>query len=143
MDTIQFTLFVPSGTAPRHGWPVAIFGHGFTDSKDGAPWAVAGTFAANGIATIAINVVGHGGGPLGTYTVASGPGAIPVTLPSGGRAVDQNGNGVFDSTEGVSAFGATSLIASRDGLRQTTIDLMQLVEVLERGIDVKATAGPT
>src|SRR5207248_11541473 len=101
---IQFTLFVPAGATPAGGWPTAIFGHGFGDSKNGAPWLVASSLAHAGIATIAINVVGHGGGPLGTYTVVrtSGP---PVTLPSGGRGVDQDGNGTIDSTEGVSAVG--------------------------------------
>jgi hypothetical protein len=136
VNQLEFTLFLPAGDTPKQGWPVAIFGHGFTDSKDGAPWAVAGTLARNGIATIAINVVGHGGGPLGTYTVTSAPGATPVTLPSGGRAVDQNGDGKFDSTEGVNAIGANALLGNRDGLRQTTIDLMQLVKVLQRGVDV-------
>jgi hypothetical protein len=36
---------VPALPAGRHharaGWPVAIFGHGFTDSMYGAPWTVA------------------------------------------------------------------------------------------------------
>jgi Big-like domain-containing protein len=141
VNQLQFTLFLPAGTEPDHGWPVAIFGHGFTDSKDGAPWAVAGTFARNGIATIAINVVGHGGGPGGTYTITP-PGSASVTLPSGGRAVDQNGDGNFDSTEGVNAVGANSIVAGRDGLRQTTIDLMQLVRVLERGVDVNGDGRP-
>jgi Bacterial Ig-like domain len=134
-NQLGFTLFVPAGDEPKHGWPVAIFGHGFTDSKDGAPWAVAGTLAQNGVATVAINVVGHGFGPLGTYTV-SRPGSASVTLPSGGRAVDQNHDGKFESTEGVSAVGAQSLIGNRDGLRQTAIDLMQLVRVLRGGVDV-------
>src|SRR5580765_7272248 len=40
-NTLQFELFVPSGAKPPGGWPVAIFGHGFTDSKQGAPWVVA------------------------------------------------------------------------------------------------------
>ena len=126
---------MPKGDPPKGGFPVAIFGHGFTDSKDGAPWAVAGTLARNGIATIAINVVGHGGGPLGTYTVTPSAGATPVTLSSGGRAVDQNGDGNFDTTEGVNAVGANALLGNRDGLRQTVIDLMQLVKVLRRGVD--------
>jgi hypothetical protein len=47
------------------GWPVAIFRHGFTDSKQRAPFAVASTFAAHGIATITINVVDHGGAAQG------------------------------------------------------------------------------
>jgi hypothetical protein len=135
MNQLQFTLFLPIGAPPATGWPVAIFGHGFTDSKNGAPWAVAGTLARAGIATIAINVVGHGGGALGTYTVAR-PAGTPVTLPDGGRSIDQDGNGTIDSTEGVNAVGANALISNRDGLRQTTIDLMQLVKVLEGGVDV-------
>jgi dienelactone hydrolase len=132
-NRIGFTLFLPRGPRPAGGWPVTIFGHGFGDSKDGAPWAVASTLANAGIATIAINVVGHGGGTLGTYTVSrsSGP---PVVLPSGGRGVDLDHNGTIDSTEGASAIGAQSLVGTRDGLRQTVVDLMQLVKVLRGGV---------
>ena len=140
-NQVQFTLFLPAGVAPAGGWPVAIFGHGFGDSKNGAPWAVAGTLARAGIATIAINVVGHGGGVLGTYTVNLVAGS-PVVLPAGGRGIDQNGNGTIDSTEGVSAVGAQALIGNRDGLRQTTIDLMELVRVLEAGVDVDGDGSP-
>jgi hypothetical protein len=136
-NNVQFSLFLPTGSAPSGGWPVAIFGHGFTDWKNGAPPVLAGTLAQNGIATIAINVVGHGGGPLGTYTV-NRAGLPPVTLPLGGRGIDQDGNGSIDSTEGVGAVGANALIGNRDGLRQTTIDLMQLVKVLKGGVDVDA-----
>ncbi len=134
-NEIQFTLFEPAGAAPADGWPVAIFGHGFTDSKNGAPWAVASSLAHAGIATIAINVVGHGFGPAGTYTVLR-PGVPPLSFAAGGRAVDQDGNGTFDSTEGVNAVGANSLIGNRDGLRQTNVDIMQLVRVLGAGVDV-------
>ena len=135
-NKIGFTLFVPSGTKPAGGWPVAIFGHGFGDSRAGAPWVVASSFASRGLATIAINVVGHGGGALGTYTVLRSGGSPPVTLSDGGRAFDQNGNGSIDSTEGVNAVGAQALVGNRDGLRQTVIDLMQLVRVLQGGVDV-------
>jgi hypothetical protein len=101
-NTIQFNLILPVSAAPPGGYPVVIFGHGFTDSKQGAPNAVAATLAANGLATIAINVVGHGGGALGTLTVNRTTGA-PVTFPDGGRGFDQNGDGNIDSTEGSSA----------------------------------------
>jgi hypothetical protein len=133
-NQVQFTLFVPGGAKPAGGWPIAIFGHGFTDSKNGAPWAVASSLGHAGIATVAINVVGHGFGALGTYTATTAAG--PVTFPAGGRGIDQNGNGTIDSTEGVGAVGADSLISNRDGLRQTTVDLMQLVKEIEAGIDV-------
>jgi hypothetical protein len=132
VNTLYFNLFIPAGAAPPGGWPVAIFGHGFTDSKQGAPFAVASVFGRHGIATIAINVVGHGGGALGSFTVIpiSGP---PVTIPDGGRGIDQDGNGTIDSTEGVNAEPPRGIIASRDGLRQTVADLMQLVRVIETG----------
>ena len=131
-NDIYFNLVLPAGPRPHGGWPVVIFGHGFTDSKEGAPIAVAASMASHGLATIAINVVGHGGGPLGTLTVlrASGP---PVTIPAGGRGIDQNGDGTIDSTEGVSAAPPQTIISSRDGLRQTVVDLMQLVRVIRTG----------
>jgi dienelactone hydrolase len=133
VNHVQFTVWEPAGTPPAGGWPTVIFGHGFTDSKDGAPVIVASALAQAHLATIAINVVGHGGFPGGFYTATTTSGM--VTLPDGGRGVDQNGNGVYDqSTEGVSAVGAgNELVATRDGLRQTTIDLMQLVKVLQQG----------
>ncbi len=132
VNQLHFNLFLPAGPPPADGWPVAIFGHGFTDSKHGAPFAVGSVFASHGIATIAINVVGHGGGALGTLTIIPTSGA-PVTIPDGGRGIDQDGNGTIDSTEGVSAAPPRSIISSRDGLRQTVADLMQLVRVIETG----------
>ena len=129
---VYFNLFLPAGPKPAAGYPVAVFGHGFGDSKQGGPWFVAASLAAQGVATIAINVVGHGGGPLGTLTVnPTSPGA--VTLPAGGRGIDQNGNGTIDSTEGSSAAPPRGIIGSRDGLRQTAVDIMQLVRVIETG----------
>ena len=134
-NEIFFNLVLPAGPKPPRGWPVAIFGHGFTDNKNNSPFIVAATLAAHGIATIAINVVGHGFGGNGTLTVSQTGGGL-ITLPAGGRGIDQDGNGVIDSTEGVSAAPPQTIISSRDGLRQTVVDLMQLVRVIEVGIDV-------
>lgn len=131
---LVFQLFVPAGAKPAGGWPVAIFGHGFTDSMFGAPWTVASVMASRGIATLSINVVGHGGGAAGVLSVTTAGGV--VTVPSGGRGFDQDGNGSIDSTEGVNAAPPRTAIGSRDGLRQTTIDLMQLVRQVEAGMDV-------
>jgi hypothetical protein len=128
-------MFLPSGPRPAAGWPVAMFGHGFTDSMYGAPWAVASVLASRGIATVSINVVGHGGGSLGTLNVLQA-GAAPVVVPAGGRGIDQDGNGAIDSTEGVNAAAPHTIVGSRDGLRQTVIDYMQLVRQIEAGIDV-------
>ncbi|MDO8906510.1 Ig-like domain-containing protein [Hydrogenophaga sp.] len=134
-NELVFQLFLPNGTAPKGGWPVAIFGHGFTDSMYGAPWTVASVFASRGLATLAINVVGHAGGSQGTLNVIRNT-APPVTLPAGGRGFDQNGDGSIEATEGVNAAAPFDIIGSRDGLRQTVIDLMQLVRQIEVGMDV-------
>jgi hypothetical protein len=128
-------MFLPAGAKPAGGWPVAIFGHGFTDSMYGVPWTQASVYAAHGIATVSINVVGHGGGALGTLNVLRNANT-PVVVPAGGRGIDQDGNGTIDSTEGVNAAGLRNIIGSRDGLRQTVVDLMQLVRQIESGIDV-------
>ena len=130
-------MFLPSTPRPAAGWPVAIFGHGFTDSMYGAPWTVASVLAARGIATMAISVVGHGGGPLGTLKLTPQGGAPAVVVPSGGRGFDQDGNGSIDSTEGVGAVGPLTIVGNRDGLRQTVADLMQLVRQIQAGIDVE------
>jgi hypothetical protein len=135
-NTLTVQFFLPAGTKPDGGWPVAIFGHGFGDSMYGAPWVVASVLASQGIASASINVVGHGGGALGTLNVLRASPALPVVIPAGGRGIDQDGNGTIDSTEGSSAAPPRAVISSRDGLRQTVADLMQLVREIEVGIDV-------
>jgi len=139
-NELLLQLFVPAGTKPAGGWPVAIFGHGFGDSMYGAPWTVASVFASQGLATLSINVVGHAGGALGTLSVQRA-GADAVLLAAGGRGIDQDGNGVIDSTEGVNAVAPRTSIGSRDGLRQTVIDLMQVVRQIEAGVDFDGDGG--
>lgn len=131
---LYFNLFVPAGTRPANGWPVTIFGHGFGDNKNNSPLAVASTLAHNGIATIAINVVGHGFGSSGTLAVIQGTGT--TVLSAGGRGVDQNGSGTIDSSEGLFATGAQTDLTIRDGLQQTTADLMQVARAIQGGVDV-------
>ncbi|HEX8139728.1 MAG TPA: Ig-like domain-containing protein [Pyrinomonadaceae bacterium] len=134
VQDIYFNLFLPSGPRPANGWPVAIFGHGFGDNKNNSPVAVAASMAAQGIATIEINAVGHGAGPASTLTVVRATG--PVVMPAGGRSIDIDSNGVIGSTEGFFAVGNEVDIASRDGLTQTVADLMQVVRMIEGGVDV-------
>jgi Calx-beta domain/Bacterial virulence factor lipase N-terminal len=140
VNEVFFDLYLPSGPKPVGGWPVAIFGHGSGGSKQGGgpgggdSLALAASLAGQGIATIAINVVGHGFGPLSTLTVTPRVGA-PVTFLEGGRGIDQNGDGIIGNNDGISAAPPRSIIRDRDGTRQTVADLMQLVQVLEVGMD--------
>jgi hypothetical protein len=129
-------LFLPGGAKPEHGWPVVIFSHGSGGSiYAGGPWRVAAMLASQGLATIAINAVGNGGGPLGFVTVQRSDGP-DVVVGAGGRGVDQDGNGTIDGSEGSRAAPPRVAIGNRDGLRQSAIDTMQLVRQIEVGIDV-------
>jgi dienelactone hydrolase len=135
-NDIFFDLILPTGTKPASGWPVAIFGHGFGGNKESVI-AVASVLASRGIATLALNVVGHGGGALSTITVTRADGTT-ATFPAGGRGIDQNGDGMIGGTEGVDAAPARAIMSNRDGLRQTVVDLMQMVKVIETGgVDVE------
>jgi len=143
VNEIYFTLTLPSGAKPEGGWPIAIHGHGGGLSKDvggGLP-NIAAAMAEQGVATIAINVVGHGFGPLSTLTVSKTSG-VPVTFPAGGRGSDLNGDGVIDAREGIRAAAPQTIIDDSDGFRQTVVDLMQLVRVIEIGMDVDGDTLP-
>jgi hypothetical protein len=145
-NEIYFNLFLPSGPKPAGGWPVAIFGHGLNNNKQAngtvGPLTAVASLAAHGIATVAINAVGHGLGPRGTLTVNQA-GAAPVTFSAGGRGRDQDGDHGIDRTEGFFAAPPYDLLFQvRDGQRQTVADLMQLVRVIEVGMDVHGDGGP-
>jgi hypothetical protein len=130
---------------------VVIAGHGGGVGKNTAnvPVAVAAKLAQHGLATVAINAVGYGGGPLGTLTVTKADGST-VTLSAGGRNIDRNGNGIFEQPpmgqipEGIytEPDGPQAIAFVRDGLRQTVVDLMQLVREIEVGMDVDGDAAP-
>ena len=59
-----------------------------------------------------------------------------VTIPAGGRSIDQNGDGAIELTEGFRAAGAFAVRDQYDGYVQTSADMMQLVRVLQAGVDV-------
>jgi hypothetical protein len=139
-NEVFFNLFLPSGQAPPDGWPVAIFGHGHRDNKNVEPLSVAAAMANQGIATIAINMPGSGFGPGGKLRVTTVDQRV-VELPAGGRGIDQNlpgtlGYGTISRGEGQWATASRTIIQTRDTLRQTVADLMQLIRVIEVGMDV-------
>ena len=141
-NKIYFSLFLPAGPKPKTGWPVAIVGHGGGTSRHVVPGALASKLASYGIATIGITAPGFGFGPQGTLTInLTGGGSL--TIPDGGRGFDQDGNGVISNTEGsVAAPPRAWTIGERDFNRQTVVDLMQLVRVIEVGMDVDGDGTP-
>ena len=134
--TLEFVLFVPGGTPPAAGWPVAFLGHGGTTSiHTAAVWNFASSLAVNGFAAIAVNAIGRGFGPLSTLSIRLSDGTT-VQITAGGRTIDQNGDGVIANQEGAAATAPSLIIGQRDAVRQTAIDYMQLVRVIQAGIDV-------
>ena len=91
--------------------------------------------AKYGIATIAINTVGHGFGPQSTLTVNRTVGG-PVTFIAGGRGIDQNGDNKIEGSEGLNAARPRNIVFASDGFRQMAADLMQLARVIDVGVDV-------
>jgi hypothetical protein len=138
VNEIYFNLILPTGPKPAGGWPVAIFGVGSNSNKnDGMVW-VSARMAERGIATIVINPVGMGYGPLSTLTVNQTVGG-EVTFLEGGRGIDQDDDNEIGAQEGLfpPARSPRTIIEFHDGLRQTVADLIQLVRVIEVGMDVE------
>ena len=142
-NTIYFNLYLPSGPMPANGWPVAISGHGGNGHKNFNIDSSTSIPAAHGLAVIAINAVGHGLGPLSTVTLGMSDGTS-TTLTAGGRGVDQNGDGQIGTNEGffTNPTGSRRIRDRADVFIQTAADLMQLVRVIQAGIDVDGDGHP-
>ena len=130
-ETIPFLLSVPK--ARKGPAPVAIFMHGHSGSKLDSLLAM-GPFARSGLATIGMDAVSHGlslnavDRELVTgLTQRYGIDPLANAMVDDGRGIDQNGDGLIDS--GADYF--TGYVThTRDTVRQTAVDLMQLVRVL-------------
>src|SRR5262249_16232095 len=97
--------------------------------------------AEQGIATIAIDFPGAGFGPLSTYKFTFID-SSSLTVPAGGRGIDQNGDGQIDPGEGFRAAPPRAIQFGRDGYRQWAADNMQLAREIEVGMDVDGDGVP-
>ena len=140
---VPLVVVLPAGAPPAGGWPVAIFGHGYGGDPVTGALLIATTLARHGLATAAVPVVGHGGGPDGRLVARLTSGAIR-TVPMPGRGVDLDGDGRFDPAEGLapSRTGPLATLGLRDGLRQQAVDLLALVRALHDGLDVDGDGRP-
>jgi hypothetical protein len=139
---VYFTLYLPAGPKPPGGWPIVIAAGGLSGNRHVGTTIFASSFASQGLATIGISQVGQGFGPLGRLVVTRTNGTT-LDLPDPGRGADQNGDDVYAPLEGAEAAAPrTWTVSLRDTHRQTTIDLMQLVRVIEIGMDVDGDSIP-
>lgn len=129
-EALPFWMFVPKHrTGPA---PVAIFIHGHGGSKfDALPFA--GILAGYGIATLGFEAPGHGVvlepeqlGLVRTVFDAFGLGGLADGLLTG-RALDWNGDGTLDSGDD---YWTAYVFHTRDNVRQTMVDVMQIVRTL-------------
>lgn len=143
-DLVPFLLVVPRETATRRQpFPVALYGHGYTSSHVEA-LGFAGLMARNGIATAAIAAEGHGLGldrvlraALENIFAAHCLGPMGRALGID-RAIDLNGDRIPDSGGN---FWSAYVFHTRDVLRQTVVDHLQLVRIL-RHFGPEAPGGP-
>jgi hypothetical protein len=135
--SLPLVVVLPAGVPPPDGWPLALFGHGYGGEMLSGALLIGGTLARHGIATAAVSVVGHGGGP-DSRLVAVGVDARTRVVRVPGRGVDVDGDGVIGDAEGLgpSRTGPLAVLGLRDGLRQQVVDLLTLVRALRDGLDV-------
>jgi len=133
-DEVQFFMMVPKETAEfKQPFDVNIYGHGYTGNLLELIF-YAGNLAEHGLATVGINAMGHGldlGDPA-TETLAQGvfgggcvgPLYDALTMT---RARDLDDDGAPDSG---GDFWSAYLFHTRDGVRQSVLDHIQLVRLL-------------
>lgn len=116
--------------------PAVILGHGYTGNKLD-PLFYGGYFARYGMASIGMENVSHGIGlnpddlALARGLLASKGLGNMFDAMMKDRALDQNGDGVKDSG---ADFWTSYIVHTRDVVRQSAVDYMQLIRVL-RGFD--------
>ncbi len=133
-ETVYVWLTVPKR---RQGpAPAVLLGHGYTGNKLD-PVFYGGFFARYGVACIGMENVSHGVPDIPEVRAAeslftpSGLGPMYAAIVKNGRAFDQNGDGFTDSG---ADFWTSYMFHTRDVVRQSALDYMQLVRVL-RGFD--------
>lgn len=137
-DRVTFAMVVPKKTS-RHKppFPLQVHIHGYTSSRlELILWA--GSYTRFGSAVVAIDAAGHGGGILDDSEISLvnsllssyGASAASVMFETG-RARDLNGDGRPDSG---GDYWTADLFHTRDMVRQTVVDIMQLVRIF-RGFD--------
>lgn len=143
---IPVLLTVPNAnsgrTKPAAGWPVVIFQHGITGNRTNM-FAIAGALSAAGFAVVAIDLPLHGvtdpTSPLYRNQLLTGSPAAGLIAGERTFDLDLTNNttgapGPDGKIDGSGGFfiNLTSLLTSRDNLRQGVADLLELRTALPR-----------
>lgn len=137
---VPLLLTVPTAASgkskPASGWPLVIFQHGITRDRTDM-FAVAGTLAAQGFAVIAIDLPLHGiTDTSNPFYVGNTPlAALGVQERTFDLDLQDNGTGAPGPDGEIDPSGTyfinlTSLLTSRDNLREGVVDLLTLSRAL-------------
>jgi len=153
LATVPNASSAEGGIKPPSGWPAVIFEHGITRNRTDM-LAIADAFADAGFVVVAIDLPLHGltdpTNPF--YASAANPLYAGLSLPASGSIERTFDLDVMNNTTGapgpdgqIDASGAsfinlTSLLTSRDNLRESAADLIALNRSLS-GLNLDATAG--
>lgn len=120
-------LLCPGNVAPADGFPVAIFQHGITRSKTDA-FGIMGALTGNCIAVVAIDASNHGSRAVRISDAANPVPALNCTDVLVGFPAARPDRGPDPSTNPgcYAPIFSSDLGATRDGFRQTILDLHQL-----------------
>ncbi len=135
-QTIPLMLSLPKSAMPASGYPIVIYQHGITTNR-ATMLAVADAFASAGIAVAAIDMPLHGLTGLETNGTAAFKTANErtfdidlVTQDMAGSITAAAPDGIIDSS-GRHYINLTSLLTSRDNIRQSIADLFSLTYAIE------------
>lgn len=132
VDYVPFWVLTPRGTPPAAGWPVVVFQHGLTVSKE-TGLLVANTLAAAGWATVSMDLPFHGQRASdivdenGFPDLGIDPDEVDCDLETG------DCTGGNDGTRDPSGTGFVSpnIFGTRDNLRQAVVDHLTLLRSIE------------
>jgi hypothetical protein len=138
--TVPNAASAVGATPPPGGWPVLVFQHGITRNREDA-FGVADSFGDSGFVVVAIDLPLHGitnpADPL--YASSANPAYAGLGLPPTGSIertfdldVENNATGAPGADGTIDPSGShfinlTSLLTTRDNLREGVVDLMKLV----------------
>jgi hypothetical protein len=131
---VAFNLWLPAGTMPAQGWPIAIYGHGSFGDKNGA-FQHAAILNSHGVAVLAINAHGRGRGPLTTMTVRRTDGTS-MTFAAPGLGYDADGDGTIEVWEPMRAPRPQALLNTSGSIAQAAAQHIALVRGIQAGVDV-------
>lgn len=113
---------------PPGGWPVVVFQHGLQGNRTQSA-AVAGAYASQGFVVAAIDIPLHGiTDPASPFYQAGAERTFDLDLVDNATGA-AGPDGIIDPS-GSYIINLTSLVTSRDNLREAAIDIVQLVKSL-------------